>query len=309
MMSGPFCIVVNPAAGQGRSLRILRAVTAALDATDATYHVSESSSLDDAREIAGRAAQLGHVVVALGGDGTAGALAGVVASANGRYGIIPAGRGNDLARVTGIPSDPAAAATTLLTGQLRKVDLIGVSAPGHPETVVMGSVYLGIPSIAGEIANQTKWLPGMLVYPLAALRALARWTPAAFRAEIRGGPGPGVVRQFPGYAIVVANAAYFGAGMQVAPSAEIDDGLLDIVIMRDGPKLAFVRALARIRSGSHLSLPQISVERGTEVTLTIDRDMSAAADGETLPCAAPLRAGTALRIRVLAGALTVLTPR
>ncbi len=308
-MNGPFCIVVNPAAGQGRSLRVLSVLSAALQAAGADYHVSESSSLDDAVQIAGQAARLGQLVVAVGGDGTTGALAGVVADAKGRYGIIPAGRGNDLARVLGIPPDPAAAAAVLLHGQPRTVDLIGVGVPDQPENVVMGSVYLGIPSIAGEIANQPARLPGMLVYPLAALRALARWTPATFRAEITGGSAAEPVQQFPGYGIVVANVAYFGAGMQVAPSAEIDDGVLDIVIMRDGPKLAFLRALARIRSGSHLSLPQISVERGTEVVLSIDRDMPAAADGETLPCGGPLPAGTPLRIRALPGALSVLTPR
>jgi diacylglycerol kinase (ATP) len=201
------------------------------------------------------------------------------------------------------------AALALLHGQLRQVDLIGVSVPGRPETAVVGSVYAGLPSIAGEIANRARWLPGPLHYPVAALRALARWTPATFRAEIRGGAANTAVHEFPGYAIVVANLAYFGAGMQVAPSAVIDDGVLDVVIMRAGPKLAFVRALARVSSGTHLTLPQISIERGTEVILTIDRDMTAAADGETLSCAAPLRAATPLRIRVLPGALTVLTPR
>lgn len=308
-MSGPFCIVVNPAAGRGRSQRVLAAVLATLDTAGVTYHVSESSSLDNAREIAGRAAHLGEVVVAVGGDGTAGALAGVVASAGGRYGIIPAGRGNDIARVLGIPAKPASAALALLRGRLRKVDLIGVSVPGRPETTVVGCVYAGVPAIAGEIANRARWLAGPLQYPVAALRALATWTPATFRAEIRCGAADAAVHEFPGYAIVVANVAYFGAGMQVAPPAVIDDGVLDVVIMRDGPKLAFVRALARVRSGTHLTLPQISIERGTEVILSIDRDMAAAADGETLSCAAPLRAATPLRIRALPGALKVLTPR
>lgn len=308
-MTGPFCIVVNPVAGRGRSLRALPVVTAALDAANATYHVSESASLDEARQIAGRAAQLGHVVVAVGGDGTAGALAGVVASTAGRYAIIPAGRGNDLARVLRIPADPAAAAALLLDGQLRKVDLIGVSAPGHPETMVAGSVYAGVPSVAGELANRSTLLPGPLLYPAAALRALAGWAPTGFRAEIRQGDGTSVVREFAGYAIVVANAAYFGAGMQVAPGAAVDDGVLDVVMMRDGPKLAFVRALARIRTGRHLALAQISLERGCEVVLSLDRDLPAAADGDTLPCAAPLPARTPLRLRALPGVLTVLTPR
>ncbi len=308
-MNGPFLLVVNPSAGRGRSLRVLPAVTAELDAAGADYQVSESASLDDARDIADRAARLGHVVVAVGGDGMAGALAGTAASAGAVFGIIPAGNGNDLARVLGIPSG-AAAARVLITGRERRVDLIAVAAGGGPEVIVAGSVYLGLPSVAGEIANRTRWLRGPAVYPAAALRALARWTPAEFRVEV-GGQGPAggdPVRDFAGYAVVVANAAYFGAGMQVAPPAEIDDGLLDVVIMRHGSRLAFLRVLLKIKSGAHLSLPQISMARGPEVTVTAGRDLPAAADGETLACAAPLGSGVALRIRALPGALRALVP-
>jgi YegS/Rv2252/BmrU family lipid kinase len=302
-MNGPFCLVVNPAAGRGRSLRALSAVSASLDAAGATYEVSEAASLDHAREIATRAAGLGHVVVAVGGDGTAGPLAAVAAGAGARYGIIPAGNGNDFARVLGIPFDAAAAGRALTGGQERQVDLVAVSTAGQAEIVVAGSVYAGVPSVAGEIANRTRWLRGPAVYPVAALRALAGWEPAAFRVEVGGQE-----REIAGYAVVVANSAYFGAGMKVAPSAEIDDGLLDVLVMRHAPRLAFLRVLLRIRNGTHIGLPQISHERSREVTVTVDRDLPAAADGDTLPWAAPLRAGTTLRIRALPGALRVLVP-
>jgi diacylglycerol kinase (ATP) len=329
-VTGPFCLIVNPAAGRGRSLRILPQATAALDAAGAAYQVSESASLPHARELAAAAARLGQVVVAVGGDGLAGALSGVVATLGATYGIIPAGTGNDLARVLGIPADPAAAALILTGGQARQVDLIGISFggqadgrraddgqadDGQADTIVAGSVYAGIPSVAGEIANATRWLKGPMVYPVAALRALAGWKAASFRVEIAGHhvPATGIraaaVHEFAGYAVVIANCAYFGAGMKVAPPARIDDGVLDIVLMRQGPKLAFVRALMKIRDGSHVALPQISLERGTEITLTIDRPLPAAADGEALPGADPLPAGAPLRIRALPSMLTVLTPR
>ncbi len=96
--------------------------------------------------------------------------------------------------------------------------------------------------------------------------------------------------------------------MKVAPQAEIDDGVLDIVLMRHAPKLTFVRALMKIKDGSHVNLPQVSLERGTEVTLTVSRDLPAAADGEPLRCASPLTAGTPLRIRVLPSALSMIGP-
>jgi diacylglycerol kinase (ATP) len=304
-MDGPFCLVVNPTAGRGRARKVLAAATGLLDTASASYQVAESASLDDARDIAARAARSGQVVVAVGGDGIAGALAGVAAREGARFGIIPAGNGNDFARGLGIPFQADRAVTALTAGRERKVDLIAVGPENEPEIIAAASVYLGVPSVAGEIANSMRWLRGPAVYPAAALRALARWQPAGFRVQICGQEQ---TREFPGYAVVVANTSYFGAGMKVAPQAQTDDGLLDIMIMHHAPRLVFLRVLTKIRSGSHLSLPQIGVDRGTEVTITADRDLPAAADGETLPCAAPLRAGTPLRLRALPGALTVAVP-
>jgi diacylglycerol kinase (ATP) len=293
-------LIVNPAAGGGRALRILPEVTAELDGR-VGYQVAASRSLDHARELAAAAAAAGQVTVAVGGDGMAGALAGVAAAGRGAFGIIPAGRGNDLARVLGIPAAPRAAARLLTGGRTRQVDLISVTAPGRPECVVAGSVYMGIPSVAGEIANAARLLRGPAVYPVAALRALGAWRTVRFRLE----PGPG---EFPGWAVVVANAAYFGAGMMVAPPALIDDGILDVVALHEVGKPAFIRVLLKIRDGSHVSLPGVTLSRASAVTVSMDRAMPVAADGERLPWAAPLPPGAPLHIAALPGALTVLVP-
>jgi diacylglycerol kinase (ATP) len=296
-------LIVNPAAGGGRALHLAPVAAAALAKAGAAYQVTVSASMADAVRLADDAAGRGDVVVAVGGDGLAGALAGATSRRAGICGLIPGGRGNDFARVLGIPADPQAAATLLLSGQTRRVDLIGVSTPGAPEAVVAGSVYAGVASVAGEIANGSRLLRGPLVYPLAALRAVVTWKPAKF-----GVAGGACQHEFAGYGIVVANFAYFGGGMKVAPAACIDDGLLDLVLMRHGSKLDFARALAKIKDGSHTALPEISLDRDSDLTLTIDRRMPVAADGETLPFAAPLPAGTPLRIRVLPRVLTVIAP-
>jgi len=116
------------------------------------------------------------------------------------------------------------------------VDLIAVSAAGQAEITVAGSVYAGLPSVAGEIANRTRLAarPGRL--PGGGPARLAGWAPTSFRVEVGG-----QAREFAGYAVVVANSAYFGAGMKVAPLAEIDDGLLDVLVMTQAPRLAFLR--------------------------------------------------------------------
>ena len=345
-MSDRLCLIVNPAAGHGRSATVLAQAEEVLAAAGAAYLIRTSTSLAHAAVLATEAAARGETVVSIGGDGLAGALAGAAASADARYGLIPAGRGNDLAGAIGIPADPRAAAAVLLAGAERRIDLLGVGVPGHAESVVAGSVYIGIPAQTAELANAMGWLRGPLVYPIAAVRALARWRPVTFSVALTGtgptstgptstgptstgptstgptstGPtstGPTSTRfdgkeptstEFDGFAVVAANASRFGGGMRVAPAARIDDGLLDLVVMRRAGRLTVLRALAGIRSGRHLALPQISTDRGTEVTLRASRDLTAAADGEPLACASPLAAGTPLRVRVLPGALRVLAP-
>ena len=307
-MAASLTIVVNPAAGGGKGIRQVPAVRAVLDAAGARYLISSSSSLEHARALAAEAAGRGDVVVAMGGDGMAGALAGAVAAArpdgDGVLGVIPAGRGNDLARTYGISRSPGDAARLLLAGHGKPMDLIALSGADGSQVTAAGCIYLGLPSAAGQIANDARLIRGPLIYPVAALRALARWKPVTFQlaasstAEEIAAP-----REFAGYAVVVANLPYFGAGMLVAPQADPGDGALDIVLMRHAPKLTFLRVLTKIRKGTHVALDQIETGRATAVTLTYDRPLTVGADGELFGVQPPLR------ISVRPQALRVITPR
>ena len=311
-MNEPLCLVVNPAAGGGRALRTLATATAALDGASARYQVQPSASLAHARELAAAAAQRGEVTVAVGGDGLAGALAGAVADAGGVMALIPAGRGNDLARELGLPPGAAAAAAAILDGQQAELDLLGLSIPGQPEETAVLSAYLGLPSVAGEIANRSRLIRGPATYPVAALRALARWRPVSFRVEQTGGAGGPVAGipagEFPGYGVVLANSRFFGGGMQVCPPARTSDGCLDVVVMHHATKAAFLRVLLQIRDGTHVSLPQVALGQAAAVTVTAGTALPVAADGETLPWGSPLAAGVPLRARVRRGALKVVVP-
>jgi diacylglycerol kinase (ATP) len=307
-MSRTCCLVVNPAAGGGRAARLLPGVRGVLDEAGLRYRVCESASLDHARELATAAAARGDVAVAFGGDGMVGALAGAVAAAGGVFGIIPAGRGNDFARTLGIPFGPAGAARLLADGLLaagreRAVDLIGVGGPGAAELVVAGSVYLGIPAVAAQIAAASRVPPGGLAYPAAALRAVAGWRTATFRLELDGGAD---TREFAGGAVVVANSRYFGAGMMVAPRADPGDGVLDVVFITGTSKTAMIRALTKIKKGTHVAMGPVGTARAREVTVTVGRAVPGGADGEALPGARPLDAGSPLRIRALPGILRVI---
>jgi len=302
MDGNAYCFVMNPAACRGRGIRRMPAVLGPLSAAGATVRVEESSSLAHAAALAAEAAGRGEIVVAVGGDGTVGRMAAAVAAAGGVLGIIPAGRGNDFARMLGIPADPARAAAVLLRGGDQVVDLIGVRAGDGPEQVVAGSVYLGIPSEGARIAAASRLPPGGLAYQVAGLRALAAWQPASFTVDTGTAAPPG---SFPGFCVVVANSAYFAGGTPAAPEADVTDGLLDVVTVTDGSKLSFVRVMLLAGRGKHTCLAQVSVTRAASVSVSADRAMLAGADGEPLPSASPLATGTPLRIRALPGALRV----
>jgi diacylglycerol kinase (ATP) len=307
-VSHSFCLVVNPAAGGGRGERHLPAALGALVADSApAVRVCPTTSLSHAGQLAEQATARQETVVAVGGDGLVGAVAGAVSRAGGLLGIIPAGRGNDFARMLGIPAQPAAAARALLSGEPRAVDLIGVQSGDGPELLVAGSVYLGVPSEAGEIANRSWWARGPVGYQLAAVSALLGWRPATFTVAA-GDSGRAAARSFPGFCVVVANSVYLAGGKQVAPDADIGDGLLDVIMMSLDTKRSFVVAMLRAGRGAHVRMEQVTTQRAACVTVTADRAMPAAADGETLASACPLGAGSPLRIRARPGALRVVAP-
>lgn len=301
MTGDAYCLVVNPGA-RGRGMRRLPAVLGPLAAAGARVRVEESSSLGHAATLAAEAADRDETVVAVGGDGTIGAMAAAVSAAGGALGVIPAGRGNDFARMLGIPADPARAAAVLLRGGHRMVDLIGVAADDGPEQVVAGSVYLGIPAEGAQLAAASRLPPGGLGYQVAGLRALLAWQPTAFMVDTGSAE---TCAMFTGCCVVLANSGYFAGGMHAAPEADVSDGLLDVITVREGSKLSFIRVMLLAGRGKHTRLDQVGTAQTASVTVRADRDLHAGADGEPLPCASPLASGTPLRIRALPGALRV----
>jgi diacylglycerol kinase family enzyme len=138
------------------------------------------------------------------------------------------------------------------------------------------------------------------------VRALARWPPTTF--TVRPGTVPGAPPLVAGFAVVVANSAYFGAGLKAAPAADLSDGLLDVVTVAHGGKLSFLRVMLSATRGTHTRLPQVGTTRAASVTVTADRPVTAGADGEPLAGASPLPAGSTLLVRVIPAALEVLVP-
>ncbi|MPZ64851.1 MAG: diacylglycerol kinase family lipid kinase [Pseudonocardiaceae bacterium] len=283
-----FTAVVNPVAGGGRAMAVLLPVARLLREAGATVDVRHSRSLEHARMLARDAADDGDVVLAVGGDGAVGALAGPVVDARGVLGIVPAGRGNDFARQMGISRDPARIAELLLHAPDTSVDVISVAG-----SVVVCSVHAGVDSVATALVNRARVVPGALAYPAAALGALLAWRPACYTLDLDGS-----LYRFRGYTVVAANSGYYGHGLHVAPSARVDDGLLDVVAVHHVPRRTFLAGFRQLPSGGHVHRPEVQVLRGRELRLQADRPLHLYGDGEPitpLPATARIRP-SALRL-------------
>lgn len=286
-------LIINPAAGGGRAGRALEGVRAALTEHGLEHHVEGTRSLEHARELALAATAAGETAVAFGGDGLVGAVAGALRSSDGVLGVLPGGRGNDFARVLGIPLEPRAACAVLAGGEVRRHDLGIVGS-----STFIGIASCGFDSEANRVANQTRLVRGNLVYAYGALRALVGWRPATFEIRIDGRE-PLTHR---GYTVAAANSGAYGGGMMMAPDASLRDGLLDLVLVADVPKLRFLRLLPTVFKGEHVRLPHVQVIRASEVEISADRPFTMYADGDPIG-ELPVRVGT------LAGAVKVVVPR
>jgi YegS/Rv2252/BmrU family lipid kinase len=301
--AGPVRLIVNPAAGGGRAGRKAPVVEQALRDHGLTVRRTDTRDLDHARDVGAEAAHAGETIVALSGDGLLGVLADTLRDLPGAVlGVIPGGRGNDLARVLGIPDDPAAAAAIVAEGHTRPVDLGIVESQGSADS---GQAFVGIASVgfdseANRIANEApSWLGG-LVYAYGALRALGSWRPARFEIEL---DPPGERHGFTAYSVGTANSKTYGGGMRAAPNAMLDDGLLEVVVLESVGKLKFLTDIfPKVFKGTHVQLPSVHVFRAAEVEISADRPFTMYADGDPI-------GELPVRVRSLKGAITMLVPR
>ena len=265
-------LIVNPSAGGGRAARALPGVEARLRALGVAFEVDATRDIAHARELAVGAAQRGRVVVTLSGDGMLGAVAGALREVPGAtVGVLPGGRGNDFARVVGIPLDAEAACEVIANGVARPIDL-GLAG----ETPYIGIASVGFDSEANRIANTAPARLGQLVYLYGALGALVTWKHATFDIEVDGER-----RQFTGWSVGACNSKAYGGGMYAAPDAELDDGALDVVYCESTSKATFVgKVLPKIFKGEHVHEPSVHVLRGAEVHIEADRPFMVYADGD-----------------------------
>jgi diacylglycerol kinase (ATP) len=295
-------LLTNPTAGKGRGSRSAAIALPRLREAGFVVRQLSGRDSDEALDLARRCVADGvESLVVCGGDGMVHLAAQVLANTTTSLGIIPAGTGNDVARYLGVPrNDPQRAADVVIGSHERTIDLAKVG-PTYFVTVLA----TGFDSLVSERANRLAWPRGQMRYNLATLAELRVFEPLSYVLEMDG-----ETHRLDAMLVAVGNGPSFGGGLRITDGAVLDDGLLDVVVIKPMSKLELVRTYPKLYTGKHVTHPQYEHHRVRSITVAAP-GIVAYADGErigSLPLTVDVAPG-ALRVLAPHDAPKVMTPR
>ena len=269
-MSALPLIIVNPASASGATGEAWPGVASAVRRHFGPFEVAFTKKPGEAVEMAERAARAGRgLVIACGGDGTISEVANGIlragADARTELGLLPSGTGGDFRRTLKVSARAADAARHLREGSTRVLDagrVRFVNPRGEEESRFFvnvasfgmgGDVINRVKSRSGAAAGAARLLGGKASFAAAALQAALTFEKPAVRVSLDGGPRSRLtVANF-----CVANARYFGGGMNIAPDAKVDDGRFDVVAVGDVSALTVLANSYRLYLGTHLGMREV----------------------------------------------------
>jgi YegS/Rv2252/BmrU family lipid kinase len=288
-------LIVNPRAGRGAAQRLAPAVLARLGGHGLACEARATHAPGEASRLVADALRAGAECVAvLGGDGT------VNEAVNGYIGVareaqslafIPAGTGNDFAKVLGGGRGWRAVCDRIAAGATRRVDA-GRCNGRH----FANGIGAGFDAQVAIEANSLHWLRGNAVYGVALARTLLlRYATPQARVTHDGGVHEGPITLF-----AAANGSHYGGAFHIAPGTDVADGLLELIIADRLTRAGILRLVPHVLRGTHVGRPGITCLRTRGVTLQTEQPLPVHADGEIIE-----RAATRLEIEALPGALRV----
>jgi diacylglycerol kinase (ATP) len=282
-------VIVNPKSRGGATGRRWPAVEAKLRDALGAVEIERTRGPRDAERIAREGVRAGaDLVIAAGGDGTASeVVSGILGAGLGGYtelALLPLGTGGDLARTLGLAGSVDDAIVRIARGKARPIDAGRakfIARDGREITTHFVNIAsLGVSGLVTQLVNEApKTFGGRVSFFLGTVRAIARWQAAPVTIRLDGA----IVHEGLLHLAAVANGRYFGGGMHVAPAAQIDDGLFDLVVFRgEGGKGRLLRKFPLLYSGRHVGLTEVSQRRGVVVEVGSNAELWLEIDGEPL---------------------------
>ncbi|HBW36570.1 diacylglycerol kinase family protein [Desulfosporosinus sp. BICA1-9] len=280
--------VVNPKSANGSTFKQWPVYLKRLEEEGYLIQYEYTSGPRDATKITQRILQEGYThIIAVGGDGTMNEVVngfftdGQMINPDAELALFSHGTGGDLIRTLMIPKGIEGFLAILSQRRKRKVDVGEVffqKDHGQQESryfINVADVGLGGETVA-RVNQQSKLLGGKLSFLIGSVISILRYRNKVMRCEIDGK----LISEGRQNSIMVANGRFIGGGMMIAPQAELDDGLFDVVCLGDFSTLTLLRHLPKIYRGAHLKIPGVEVYRGQSVVITSTEKALLDIDGE-----------------------------
>jgi diacylglycerol kinase (ATP) len=269
-------LIVNPTSGGGRGWRVVGQAAPLLRRAGVLPEVVMCTNGDEPGALARQAAEAGHrLVVAVGGDGQAAAVAAGLVGTDVALAVLPAGSANDYARTLGMPrGNVAAAVDVIAAGRTARVDTVKVRLADR-ERHFLNVVGTGFDAAVAARAERIPMFRGAGRYVLAIMAELPRFRAATITLDVDG-----ATRELRAMMVAIANGVSYGGGMRVAPSAMLDSGQLEVCVVGEVSKADFLRAFPRVFRGTHVTHRAVTMLSGRQIRLAADRPLRLIGDGE-----------------------------
>ena len=286
--------VVNPVGGRGAALRAWKSIEAAVPEAKGYFTTGPNGGTEQALAAIKDGCDR---VAAVGGDGTVNEVANALIGKNAALAVVPVGTGNDYAKTLRIPNDPIEAAKLSFEGPPTLVD-VGL-AVGHRHFVNIAGAGFDAEVMTrfnspGIVARA---LPVKVRYYLSILRTFAGYKGVRATVELDG-QSVEIERML---LLAVGCAQYYGAGMHILPSADLNDGLFDIVWGENVRMAELNKLMALIYKGAHIGHPNVKTARAKSVTVVANPATRFHLDGDVTGV-------TPVTFRTLPGLLDVVAP-
>lgn len=281
--------IINPISGGKKKDSVPGLIKQHLDAAKYDYVIAYTNSAGHATTLAAEAIGVHDMVIAVGGDGTINEVASGIAGSDTLFGIIPFGSGNGLSRFLSIPLDIVQAVQNINQCRVERIDAGKLNGK-----YFFNMAGMGFDAHISEVFSHHKER-GFMSYVRSAFSEVMNFKPETYLIDI---DGQQIER--PAFMLSIANSSQYGNNAHISPMASVQDGMLDVCIVKPFPVWKFLWMASIMFTKTANKSSSVEIYRGKHISIKRKGEGPIHLDGE------PQIAGAELKIEVISGALNII---
>ena len=267
-----YAMILNPSAGRGKGFRLEASIQQMVSRELGKVEIFRTEYSGHAQDIAHQLKDSCEVIIAAGGDGTINEVVNGMMGGKATLAVIPIGSGNDFTKMLQLPKEISQTIQVIKQNQRKKIDVGKVGDRYFPN-----GMGIGFDAWVVRESRKVHKLRGFLIYLYAVLKTVFLYKNSSVVLTVNGKSETKEI-----FLVAVGNGKAMGGGFFLTPQAEVDDGLLDVCIIRSLNKREVFLNLPKAISGKHIQLEQVQMFRVNNLRIQCEQGIAVHADGELL---------------------------